>query len=373
MQLLPISNVAGQLKPGMPLPWGVRDASGKLLLARGQMVSDVSMVQALLDRGTYVDADEARNANGGSRSGATTRKENFLGRWQAIQARLHTVLHTPPAGLGQALGEVISVLIGLADKWPDKMLFQILRQDQSKLQSYGAWHSLHTAAICSLTSRRMGWTEPRRRSLVGAALSMNLSMVELQGKLALQTHRPSEEQWVDIKAHPTQSHRMLVDGGVDDPEWLQAVIEHHESPDGKGYPGGLTEPCEMAQLLHYVDVFAAKISARATRGAMPPNQAAREIFTQNQGHPLAAALIKEFGIYPPGCFVKLISGETAVVVQRGQNANTPIAASLTNRNGQPLAEVIQRDTSQKDYAVVSVVPEANVMVRVSFEKLYKDE
>ena len=37
--------------------------------------------------------------------------------------------------------------IGLADKWPDKMLFQILRQDQSKLQSYGVWHSLHTAAI----------------------------------------------------------------------------------------------------------------------------------------------------------------------------------------------------------------------------------
>lgn len=309
----------------------------------------------------------------GGRSATGARKETFLGRWQAVQARLHTVLHTPPIELGQALDEVIGVMIGLADKWPDKMLFQILRQDQSKLQSYGVWHSLHTAAICCLTAKRMGWNDQRRRSLVGAAVSMNLSMIELQGHLALQSSRPSEAQWVDIKAHPEQSHRMLIAGGVKDPEWLQAVLEHHESPDGTGYPRGSSEPCEMAQLLHYVDVFAAKISARATRGAMPPNQAAREIFTQNQGHPLAAALIKEFGIYPPGCFVKLISGETAVVIQRGQNANTPLAACLTNRNGQPLSEVIQRDTSLKDYAVVSVVPEANVMVRVSFEKLYKDE
>lgn len=372
MQLVPITSVAEQLKPGTLLPWGVRDANGKLLLARGQTIADATMVQALLERGTYVDADEARNAIAGSRP-SEARKGSFLDRWQGAQARLHTILHTPPTELGQAFDEIAGVLIGLADKLPDKMLFQILRQDQSKLQSYGVWHSLHTAVICCLTSRRMEWDELCRRSLVCAALSMNLSMIELQGELALQSHRPSEEQGKDIKAHPVQSHRMLVAGGVRDAQWLQAVLEHHESSGGEGYPQGLSEPCEMAQLLRYVDMFSAKISARATRSAMLPNQAAREIFTQNQGHPLAAALVKEFGIYPPGCFVKLISGETAIVVQRGQIANAPIAACLTNRDGRPLADFILRDASHSNHTVVSVVPEASVMVRVSFEKLYKDD
>jgi hypothetical protein len=29
---------------------------------------------------------------------------------------------------------------------------------------------------------------------------------------------------------------------------------------------------------------------------------------------MTAALVKEFGIYPPGCFVRLASGELAMVI-----------------------------------------------------------
>ena len=48
--------------------------------------------------------------------------------------------------------------------------------------------------------------------------------------------------------------------------------------------------------------------------------AARRLFAANPGSPMAAALIKEFGLYPPGCFVKLKSGETGVVVRYGMTA-----------------------------------------------------
>ena len=46
MDLLPLSDMRAHLKAGAPLPWGVRDADGRLLLAQGHMVSSVDMLQA---------------------------------------------------------------------------------------------------------------------------------------------------------------------------------------------------------------------------------------------------------------------------------------------------------------------------------------
>jgi hypothetical protein len=155
--------------------------------------------------------------------------------------------------------------------------------------------------------------------------------------------------------------------------WLAAVEQHHELTDGTGYPARRTDVVELAQALHYVDVFTAKLSARSSRVALAPNVAAREIFTGSAGHPLAAALIKEFGIYPPGCFVRLFSGETAIVIHRGESVNTPIVACMTNRNGDPLPQHLKRDTAQKESAIVALVPDSDVLVRVPLETLYADD
>jgi hypothetical protein len=102
----------------------------------------------------------------------------------------------------------------------------------------------------------------------------------------------------------------------------------------------------------------------------PAQHAARDLYTQSKANPLAAVLIKEFGIYPPGCFVKLASGETAIVVKRGASANAPLVAALTNRNGDVLSQPIPRDTSLAANAIASTIPDKAVLVRLSVEKLY---
>ena len=371
MQLLPLQEVASQIKPGLPLAWGIRDGNGKLLLARGHRVTDAAMLSALLARGMFVDAAEMRAAM--SSHGAGKPKEGFFGRWRLSSARLNTLLTTTPAELRTALGEVVDVLIALADRYPDKVLFQILRHDQTKLNSYGVSHSLHSAAVCCLSARRMGWDDGRRRTLVAAAVSMNLSMIELQGRLAVQTAPPNPDQRAAIDDHPLRSAQMLRAAGVDCPLWLAAVEQHHELADGSGYPRRLTEVGELAQALHYADVFTAKLSARSSRGALMPNVAARQMFTDSAGHPLAAALIKEFGIYPPGCFVRLASGEIAIVIHRGDSVATPVVACLTNSGGQAMMRPQRRETTDKASAIVALVADADVMVRVPWETLYPDD
>lgn len=368
MQLLPLQEVAHQIKPGLPLAWGIRDGNGKLLLARGHRVADAQMLATLLARGMFVDAAEMRAALAPSTS-ASRPREGFFGRWRLSSGRLNTLLTTSPAGLRAALDEVVDVLVALADRYPDKVLFQILRHDQTKLQSYGVSHSLHCAAVCCLTGKRMGWDEPHRRRLVAAAMSMDLSMIELQGRLAIQPQPPTPEQRLAIDSHPLRSAEMLAAAGVTDDLWLSAVEQHHEPV----YPRRLTEVGELAQALNYVDMFTAKLSARSSRVALTPNVAARDIFTSTSGHPLAAALIKEFGIYPPGCFVRLASGEIAIVVHRGQTVSTPVVACLTNPAGQPMMRPLRRETTDKASAIVALVADADVMVRVPWETLYPDD
>ena len=56
MQLLKL--VAHHIKVGVPLPFGVRNEEGKLLLACGQVVASEAQLEALLDRGAYADVEE---------------------------------------------------------------------------------------------------------------------------------------------------------------------------------------------------------------------------------------------------------------------------------------------------------------------------
>jgi HD-GYP domain-containing protein (c-di-GMP phosphodiesterase class II) len=369
MKLIPLSQVSHALQPGVALPWGVRDGDGKLLLAKGFLVRDMGMLNTLLTRGMFVDVVDTTEE-----PDSPVPLQTMTDRWTGLEARLGTVLRsTTERYFLQRVQESVEMIAGLTQGNTDLLLFLILRHDHSRLANYGVVHSLHTAALCGLLSRRLGWSEDRRQSLLGAALTMNIAMLELQGNLASRGTTPTalapqERQVIDD--HPTASTRILREAGLTDEDRLDAVEHHHEVPGGGGYPHKLTQPGEMSQLLRFVDCFTAKHSPRAGRKPQPAHKAARELFTHSNGNPMAALIIKEFGIYPPGCHVKLASGEMAIVTQRGASANTPVVAAITNRRGEPMQQPLRRDTAKPDHAIVASVPDHEVMVRVPMEKLY---
>ena len=99
---------------------------------------------------------------------------------------------------------------------------------------YGVHHATHAAITGWLVASRLGWSADDCQRVFKAALTMNISMLELQGQLALQTTPPTDEQRRAIHAHPQFSRLMLEMAGVTDADWLQAVAQHHEAPDGSG-------------------------------------------------------------------------------------------------------------------------------------------
>jgi hypothetical protein len=79
--------------------------------------------------------------------------------------------------------------------------------------------------------------------------------------------------------------------------------------------------------------------------------------------------VKEFGIYPPGCFVRLVSGETAMVLKRGSTMQTPMVAAVTTPRGMPMTEPLPRDTARREYGIVGSAHDAAQQVRMAPEKL----
>jgi hypothetical protein len=370
MKLVPIQQVGSHIKAGSPLPFGVRDGEGKLLLAKGQPVPNEQMREALLNRGVFVDMEEVRDASARGHDGGGG-GEDFFARWEALQTRLSVLLRAPQETLFlPRVKECAAQLLVWAERFPDQLLFVVVQHDHSRHEVYGLAHLLHTAAIGALLARRLAWTPERQKSLVGAALTMNLSIIDLQGRLASRGGKLAPPQRAAIDRHPDEAVAWLRNAGLDDAEWLAAVAQHHEQPGGGGYPQGLVEPDETAQLLRLVDIFLAKLASRGGRAGLPAPQAAKSLYTGSNGHPFAALLVKEVGMFPPGTLVKLASGEIAVAVRRGTSGNIPIVSAVMNRHGDALGSPVRRDTAVAEHAITGLVAAQALRVKLSPHQLY---
>lgn len=362
------------------MPWNIRDESTRLLLSRGHIVESEELLQALLTRGAFVDIEEARavaqHAEMAARERASLstlkRPQNLFSLWDQSAEELHKLMgHLPesPPQPGQ-IADFSAMLIDLVDQDVDMALYHMVRQESAHLYYYGYNHAIHTAILCLLMARRLQWPHARALSLVQAALTMNMPILQLQGVMAEQDEPMRESQKTQIRAHPELAVQWLSEAGVTDGDWLTAIAQHHEHADGTGYPHGRTDVTDLAVALRVADVFTSKISPRKLRAALPIQEAARQLFREDQGGPLSSAVIKEFGLYPPGEVVKLVCGEIGVVMRRTDSVKCPLVAAITDEKGHPTVHTVQRDTSQPQYSIVGSVADKTLVARMPPERIY---
>ena len=367
---------AKKVQLGIPLPWNVRDGNERLLLSKGQVVDSQAQLDALLERGAFVDFEEAKAAESltVAQPSAPTLKRppNLFSIWDDLPNQMRVLIEglKDPAGAEARIGAFVQSLIGLVDKDVDIALYHAVRQENADLFFYGYSHSIHTAVLSLLMARRLEWPESRIASLMGAAITMNMSMLTLQGQMAKQDVPIRESQKALIRKHPAEAVEWLQKAGITDSEWLRAVMEHHERPDGSGYHQGLKEVAEIAVALRVTDVFMAKISPRTLRAPLSIREAAKQLYGEDKGGPLSSAIIKEFGVFPPGEVVKLVSGEVAVVMRRSTNPKHPKVACIIDNAGRALAHTLQYDTSNPEHAIAGSCPPPPNIARLPPERIY---
>lgn len=377
MNLVPL--MASAVRLHQALPYSVFDDKGNLLLPKGAMIQSEDQRAQLLSRGSFVDKSESesyhrafigkldsmvrRNVlikqlvdtqpDDDSKSGTTSssgrspsRKLDIVAAWLEIEFRAPMLLSDFPREDWLSRFQKFRIEISeLISRDPDGSLFVLLQALRDSSNRYSTKHALLVAVVCELTARQLNlWPDEARGVLCCAALTMNMSMMQLQDQLATQDHRPLPDQWDIVKQHPESTVEILRAAGVQDKTWLQAVALHHSTEPGPLAPRALGE--QLARLIQRADIFAARMSPRATRRAMSATAAAQAIYNDETEKPDEAggAILKALGLYPPGCFVRLKNGEVAVALARGQRANEPLVASVVSRDGLPLGEPTLRDT-----------------------------
>jgi len=353
MQLAALSAVRNRVRLGEPLPFNVRDNDRTLLLARGHLLRSQAQLDALMNRGALVDLAELQTARDRACTAPRAQLPQIWG--ETLNQIGRTLAEAKAETFAAALDESVAPALTLVERDPDLAIFQVLSQGAGADTAYGVRRSLHSAITACLVAHRLAWRPSDVERAFKVALTMNLSMLALQGELARQFIPPTPAQRVQLQTHPMRSLQMLQRAGVTDTEWLQAVLQHHEVEDGSGYPSGRSDVCELASLARRADIYTSKLSARSTRDALAADVAGRAIFMHDPSHPMTQALVKEFGIYPPGCMVRLGSGEAAIVVQRGPTVTTPVVACFTDAGDRPLSKPYRVATSEPGRGVVGLL------------------
>ena len=391
------------LHVGMSLPFTVRDDAGRILLAKGQKIeSSVQLTGIQNRRKIFVEIEKTDAGVRAMMSGISELSRadapikdfaKFLNVRQAAK-----VVHKEEGSLSQRWGDLESKLGGLlasaqtVDDFQGKVyaldhsIVRLLGQDTSGSQfllfnravthfgGYSVLHSLLCAAVLNSLAELFLLSDTERRSLVCAALTMNMAMTHLQDMLALQAHAPSPVQRSTIDAHPAQGCQMLAQCGVTDALWLSVVEQHHAALAGPEKIADWPLAQRMTRMLQTVDRYTAAMSPRKSRAGRTARDSVRSVVLSagdTKHDEVGTALVGLLGLSPPGTYVMLANGETAVVVRRGLKPGGPWVASVLNRQGQPIAEPRLRDASKAEFLVQSTLTATSVKVNLNLDLMLK--
>lgn len=375
---------AKDISLGEALRWDVYDARDNLLLRKDFIVASARQLETLLERGLFVDAQEYAQ----SQPGHTVKQENSpsektsalrlitQAHQQLAQLLIEAQEHLSDCNLPDRIQKIAKLLHDAIDINPDLTLASMLFKQ--KAEGYAIRHHIDAAIISLILGRSLQKPEEELRTIASAALTMNISMISLQEALQEREGGLTHDEHAAVREHPEKSVEMLQQAGVRDEGWLSSVLHHHENVDGSGYPAGKvdTEIAQIAKLISLADRYTSMLSPRKFRKSILPSEALRNmLLDRGKGvdPTLVAHFIRAMGVHPPGSFVKLRSGEIAVISHRTKSSATPIAHALIGPFGAPLPFPHKRETGNERYEIREAVHADQIDIPFNLQHIWDTE
>lgn len=344
---------------GEPLPWPVMDKAGILLLRKGYVISSQRQLEILIAKGGYLTNIDTR----GNAQAAPPKPPSPFQIFDTFQLRLKSICENlkspnPNDLLNERINQLSEDLQELCTQDSDALMGAIHLLHEGK---YAFIHAIHCAILTEVFLKALNIATEERLQILGAALTHDVGMHDLQELLHKQTEPLTEQQRAKIQSHPISGYEMLKKVGVTNQVWLETVLHHHERIDGSGYTKCLKDADVSfpVRILSIVDIYCALIKPRAYRPALTSREALRELFLKRAGNVdnrLTQIFIKEIGLIPPGAFVRLQNGDIAIITHRGPDGGSPIAYSIVGPRGAPLDKPIKRNTALSDFNIKDMLP-----------------
>ncbi|MBN2720061.1 MAG: HD domain-containing protein [Proteobacteria bacterium] len=157
---------------------------------------------------------------------------------------------------------------------------------------YTRGHSERVTRYSLLIAEQMGLSLDQMEIVQRAAILHDIGKITVELSILNKPTALEDSEYDQIKLHPLIGYRILEPLDFDERIKL-SVLQHHERPDGKGYPKGLREEEILleAKILTVADTFDAMTSARPYRAAINIEDSLREM-ENNAGTQLDSEIVK---------------------------------------------------------------------------------
>ncbi len=241
----------------------------------------------------------------------------------------------------------------VAEATVDACVHSILRNPEALLwmsriknqNEYTAEHCLNVCVLAIAFGRHLRMTEEELHLLGLCGLLHDVGKMRIPTEILDKPGKFTEEEFEVMKQHTVFGHDMLQNQTRRvHSVALDVVLNHHERPDGMGYPRGLGEReiSEFTRIISVVDTYDAITSNRCYAPERPSADAQKIIF-ENRGtqfdEEMALQFILAIGPYPPGTVVELHNGMAGIVLNgKPKFRHLPTVILVRDANKQPMEE-----------------------------------
>lgn len=249
-------------------------------------------------------------------------------------------------------------------------LFWLTRiQDTSAVE---ANHSLRVAVLSIALGHYIGMHRQELEQLGVAALLHDIGKTRIPEDILNKRSRFTEAEKRVMEKHTSLGYELLhADTGLE-PIIKEVALNHHQRPDGQGYPAKQrNNPLSLfTRIVSIVDSYDDMTHEISHLKSVSPRLALKEIYEQagkQFDRNLAKAFIKMVGIYPAGSLVKMTNGEVAMVVSTESKSKlSPKVELIYDSHGKmrsPLIVDLQQDVKDKagkEYKIAGSLPDGSM-------------
>jgi len=210
---------------------------------------------------------------------------------------------------------------------------------------YTAEHCLNVCVLAIAFGRHLRMEEGELHLLGLCGLLHDVGKMRIPTAILDKPGRLTQEEFEVMNGHTVAGHELLQETADRLHELaLDVALNHHERPDGGGYPRGLgaREISEFSRIISIVDAYDAITSNRCYAPEQPSADAQKIIFESRGAQfdeELALHFIQAIGPYPPGTIVELRNGMVGIVLAgKPKFRHLPTVLLLRDAAKQPMEE-----------------------------------
>lgn len=210
--------------------------------------------------------------------------------------------------------------------------------DLKVFDDYTYYHSVNVAVLSIIIGVRLKLTRDKLYELGMSAILHDIGKVFIAKELLNKKEKLTEEELNTIREHPKLGYNYLKEKYSLPFSVYQAIYQHHEKYNGKGYPLGLRgkKINLYGKIIAIADVYDALTSDRSYRKAISPSDAYEYIMGQagiSFDVDLVTIFTRSIAAYPVGTFVKLSNGLIGLVVKNNSDFILRPKVKIINSDG----------------------------------------